>query len=128
MGLRAALHQRLKVGVFVKPLRLQHGGGSFLCGDPGTGEEWISELNRATEIVHVSVFVRWDWSLSQTTTVFISSAVSACRRWPQLGVLPVNLPHQSRYLREGLGVQKAGMGGWGWGELSPSMLALALPL
>lgn len=65
MGLRAMLHQRLKVGVFVKPLRLQHGGGSFLCGDPGTGEEWISELNGATGMVHISVFGRLDWLVSE---------------------------------------------------------------
>lgn len=92
MGLRALLHQRLKVGVSVKPLRLRCGGGSFLYGDPGTGEEWISEFNGATGMVHISVFVRRDWSLSHTTTVLISSAVSACRRSPQLGLLTVNFP------------------------------------
>lgn len=149
MVLRAVLHQILKVGVFVKPLHPRHGGGSFLCGDPGTGEEWISKLNGATRTVHISVFVIRDWSRSQTTTVSISSAVSACRRSPQLGLLTVNLPSQSRdeaqiftqvlflakfvqlcptcrYLWEELGVQR--LGRMGVGEISPSMLGLALPL
>lgn len=141
MVLRAVLRQILKVGVFVKPLHLRRGGGSFLF--PGTGEEWISELNGATRTVHISVFVIRDWSLSQTTTVSTSSAVSACRRSPQLGLLTVNLPSQSRdeaqiftqalflakfvqYLREGLGVQR--LGRMGVGEVSLSMLGLALPL
>lgn len=147
MVLRAVLRQILKVGVFVKPLHLRHGGGSFLF--PRTGEEWISELNGATRTVHISVFVIRDWSLSQTTTVSTSSVVSACRRSPQLGLLTVNLPSQSRdeaqiftqalflakfvqlcptcrYLREGLGVQRQGR--MGVGEVSLSMLGLALPL
>lgn len=64
---------------------------AFLCGDPGTGEAWISELNGAGDQDGLCLSASQDCSLSHTAAIFNSEAVSACRKQPQLGLLTVNL-------------------------------------